>query len=78
MPFGHSIEDDLKVLRAHDENEERFAHLWGEVQDTLPAKVRRYLERKRLSDSDLDAALASLAGLFTLPQGCLLYTSRCV
>jgi hypothetical protein len=69
VPFGHSIEDDLKVLRAHDENEERFAHLWGEVQDTLPAKVRRYLERKRLSDSDLDAALASLAGLFTLPQG---------
>lgn len=39
VAFGHSIEDDLGLLVSHDENAERFAHLWGqldaEVRDAL-------------------------------------------
>ena len=28
VPFGHSVEDDLGILEAHDGNERRFNHLW--------------------------------------------------
>lgn len=43
VPFGHSIEDDLRVLVPHDENSERFARLWGELAEALPASVRHHL-----------------------------------
>jgi HD superfamily phosphohydrolase len=33
VPFGHTIEDDLKLLLAHDRNEERFNRLWAQLQD---------------------------------------------
>ncbi len=36
VPFGHSIEDDLGILKAHDKNLERFGELWKK----LPADVR--------------------------------------
>ena len=28
VPFGHSVEDDLGILDAHDANRSRFNHLW--------------------------------------------------
>lgn len=33
VPFGHTIEDDLKLLTPHDENQERFNGLWAQLQD---------------------------------------------
>jgi HD superfamily phosphohydrolase len=39
VPFGHSIEDDLGILTAHDKNDERFDRLWGQ----LDADVRQAL-----------------------------------
>ena len=36
VPFGHTIEDDLGVLKSHDKNVERFNAIWGE----LPSDVR--------------------------------------
>ncbi len=36
VPFGHTIEDDLKVLQPHDENVDRYESLYS----TLPERVR--------------------------------------
>lgn len=36
VPYGHTIEDDLKVLEEHDKNEDRFEKLWSQ----LPADLR--------------------------------------
>lgn len=33
VPLGHTIEDDLQVLDAHDENEARFATLWAQLDE---------------------------------------------
>jgi len=39
VPYGHTIEDDLRVLRPHDRNAIRFRKLWamlpGDVRDLL-------------------------------------------
>lgn len=31
VPFGHSVEDELRLLKPHDENRERFDGLWAQV-----------------------------------------------
>jgi HD superfamily phosphohydrolase len=31
IPFGHSVEDELQLLRPHDENEARLAKLWAQL-----------------------------------------------
>ena len=56
IPLGHTIEDDLQVLDAHDENEARFARLWAGIDerarsavedaDGLFAEVRVLIVRK--------------------------------
>lgn len=40
VPFGHSIEDDLGILPAHDKNQERFRKLWMR----MPRDVRRLID----------------------------------
>jgi HD superfamily phosphohydrolase len=40
VPFGHTIEDDLRVLKPHDANVGRFDVLWGQ----LPADVREAID----------------------------------
>jgi HD superfamily phosphohydrolase len=39
VPLGHTIEDDLGVLKPHDANTERFERLW----DQLPPELREQL-----------------------------------
>jgi HD superfamily phosphohydrolase len=39
VPFGHTIEDDLGVLDAHDYNLERFERFWAELPDELQAAL---------------------------------------
>lgn len=46
VPFGHSLEDDLRLLEAHDKNEERFERLWEQFSPT----IREHLESEGLSD----------------------------
>lgn len=41
VPFGHTIEDDLTILKPHDENSERFRRLWGQLQEPLAKALRR-------------------------------------
>ncbi len=54
VPFGHSIEDDLKVLVEHDANDERFSGLWRQ----LAAFVRERVSQ----DKDLDPEGAVILG----------------
>lgn len=35
VPFGHSIEDDLGILEAHDKNERRYETLWSTISKDL-------------------------------------------
>lgn len=48
VPFGHTLEDDLKILVPHDENEERFSILWNQLDGDL---------RAVLQEDGLDVAL---------------------
>jgi len=50
VPFGHSIEDDLKILEPHDENPRRFEKLWNQFDQEI----------RRLVEPDLKAALEPL------------------
>lgn len=43
VPFGHTIEDDLEVLRSHDKNEARFDAIWA----ALPPDVTSAIENAR-------------------------------
>jgi HD superfamily phosphohydrolase len=39
VPAGHTVEDDLGVLEAHDENDERFEELWSQMQVDVPLRL---------------------------------------
>ncbi len=64
VPFGHSIEDDLGILEAHDKNEQRFDRLWAGMHEPvrtavalagdLEADLRR-LVLSKLQTSDVGA-----------------------
>jgi HD superfamily phosphohydrolase len=41
VPFGHSIEDELKILKPHDENLQRFDRLWKRLR--LPQQLEEQL-----------------------------------
>lgn len=45
VPFGHTLEDDLNLLEAHDKNEERFEHYWSEIEQTSGIKLDKRLVR---------------------------------
>src|SRR4051794_25663942 len=42
VPAGHTIEDDLGLLEPHDENDKRFAALWGELAESVTAATERH------------------------------------
>jgi uncharacterized protein len=48
VPFGHSIEDDLKILEPHDENRIRLDRLWAGLGDDVVAALNRDGLRKQL------------------------------
>jgi HD superfamily phosphohydrolase len=39
VPFGHSIEDDLGVLPAHDKGPQRFEFLWSQLGEDLETRL---------------------------------------
>lgn len=47
VPFGHSIEDELRLLDRHDANTIRFTRLW----DDLGEEVLEVLAREGLDDA---------------------------
>lgn len=54
IPAGHAIEDDLRLLKPHDENNQRFQALWNELSSAVI---------ERLGGSSDEAAQAVRASL---------------
>lgn len=56
LPFGHSIEDDLRLLTPHDENEGRFDELWSQmscgVREAIGVELFAELKPLILSKTD--------------------------
>jgi HD superfamily phosphohydrolase len=65
VPVGHSVEDDLKILEAHDENLHRFDRLWTEVRATVRQRILeskwKDVENTKIGDA-VDAALFANTG----------------
>jgi HD superfamily phosphohydrolase len=57
VPAGHTVEDDLKILEPHDENEDRFEALWIGLRADVP---KRLPQLKRISGEDCEAVDAAL------------------
>ena len=64
IPFGHSIEDELRVLEPHDRNVVRFVELWDELHAALA-------EGHKATDDDK----GSYEHLWPLNPGSRLYES---
>ena len=61
VAYGHTIEDDLKLLEPHDENQRRFDDFWrqlGSNRDKRSREVQRILKAGDLK-SALDAVILS-------------------
>jgi HD superfamily phosphohydrolase len=57
VPFGHTIEDDFRLLPSHDRNAERFAYYWSlmapEVVDAIgDGPLKQELERLIVSKAE--------------------------
>jgi HD superfamily phosphohydrolase len=63
VPYGHSIEDELRILDPHDKNEHRFSRLWK----TLPRNVREVMDAGGLTDN-VKPLILSKAGDKALPK----------
>lgn len=61
LPFGHTIEDDLRLLRPHDQGEARMTKIWTEVHQSCEQQVRKALERSKKKVTDRLIALEELA-----------------
>lgn len=62
VPFGHSIEDDLGILPAHDKGPERFDYLWAALGRDLRKRLgdEAFAVAKTLVDGDLAKELRPL------------------
>lgn len=59
VAYGHTIEDELRLLDPHDANSRRFEHFWSRLGDGEPRKERREL-RAFLDSKPLKPALRPL------------------
>jgi HD superfamily phosphohydrolase len=57
VPAGHTVEDDLGILEAHDKNEKRFEVLWSQLREDVP---KRLLQLNGVSEEDCAAVNQSL------------------
>lgn len=62
VPFGHSVEDELRLLTPHDENRERFDALWLQVDATARTAIEnaRSVTGRSLLDDLLPIVLSGL------------------
>lgn len=62
VPFGHSIEDDLGILPAHDKGPQRFDYLWAQLGEDLQGRLSgaKFAAVRTLIDGDLARELRPL------------------
>ena len=70
VPFGHTIEDDLKLLTPHDQGGVRFSSLWKEVLDSCEGAIKEKAYREGL---DSEWVTDRLLGLSPLKEGAPLF-----
>lgn len=60
VPFGHSVEDELRLLEPHDENEDRFRFLWSQIDEGARSAIEaaKSLDGKALLDDVLPIVLS--------------------
>lgn len=63
VPYGHAVEDDLKLLIPHDENANRFERLWEEVLEAIGDRLTIRASREGWSRSVKKERLAALEPL---------------
>lgn len=63
VPFGHSVEDELRLLEPHDENRDRFDHLWAQLDPVARTAIEmgQSLTGKGLLDDVLPIVLSGLS-----------------
>lgn len=71
VPFGHSVEDELQLLKPHDENRERFDELWEQVEPDAREAIEKgqSLTRRALLDDVLPIVLSGLYKPATTEEG---------
>jgi HD superfamily phosphohydrolase len=62
VPFGHTIEDDLKVLLSHDKNVTRFEALWSTLSEEVRSAVEPARSQLPLDDRN-DSLFAELRAI---------------
>jgi uncharacterized protein len=62
VPFGHSVEDELRLLKPHDENRERFDGLWAQIDPKARQAIAeaRSLTKRPLLEDVLPVMLSGL------------------
>ncbi|HVO53736.1 MAG TPA: HD domain-containing protein [Solirubrobacterales bacterium] len=60
LPFGHTIEDDLRLLRPHDRGRSRFDVIWTEVIGSCEGQIAADATRREESDETISKRLAEL------------------
>lgn len=63
LPFGHTIEDDLRVLAPHDENKSRFERIWTQVLKSCKEQIASEAKREELAAGSRQERQAWLAPL---------------
>lgn len=69
LPFGHTIEDDLRLLPAHDENAGRFEVFWIEIISDAKRRAKRRFDNERLGRADRQKRMDTFHAL--TPEGAL-------
>jgi len=52
VPYGHSIEDDLGILDAHDKNRPRFDRHWRAIGKFVKHRALRHIDRRAAATLD--------------------------
>lgn len=63
LPYGHSIEDDLRLLSPHDEDATRFERIWNAMLAAVEARVREGAARREKREADPQAWIDGLQPL---------------
>lgn len=61
VPFGHSVEDELQLLTPHDENQDRFDGLWGQIDERARTAIEggRAVSGRALKDDLMPIVLSA-------------------
>jgi HD superfamily phosphohydrolase len=63
VPFGHTIEDDLKLLTPHDQNRPRLVRIWAEVRKSCFDQIRESARRDQRKLPTAEERIGDLASL---------------